>query len=311
MNKGFASWGRLFRLSLAPTAVGDVLAGSVLAVTASGIEPTGAALTMITLVISSLLVYHGGMAFNDWCDREEDAVVRPERPLPSGAISPAAALGASLLGFVLGPLLAASVHPPAGLWCAGMALAAALYDSRGRGAWIGPGLLGLCRALNLGLPILAFGGFEAFALLWPAPLAYGAYVFVLSRLGRLEDGEATAGNRYVPQFLLVLLGLIFWCLPFLPLEFSSGDPTSLALGRRVALGIGLAASWGLFSKARSLGAWKPSDLIPAMGCALRRMLPFSAALAALSGTTFGFVVALVILCLFPIAVWLRGVFPPS
>jgi hypothetical protein len=311
VNSGFASWGRLFRLSLAPTAIGDVLAGSVLAATAGGAFDLAATTTTLVLVACSLLIYHGGMAFNDWCDREEDAKVRQDRPIPSGAITPRAALLAALFGMTLGPLLAASVEPMAGLWAAGLAFSAALYDYRGRGAWLGPGLLGLCRAMNLGLPILAFGGSEALLLLWPAPALYGAYVFVLSRLGRLEDGEATAANRHVPRILLFLLGFIFWVLPFVPVSFPHTPEESVDLGRKVALGIGLAASWGLLTRAKSLGEWKPADLIPAMGCALRRMLPFSAALAALPGTPQGFGVALLILCLYPFAVWLRGVFPPS
>ena len=311
MNQGLAVWGRLFRLSLAPTAIGDVLAGSVLAATVGGAVGLAAASKTLLLVVCSLLVYHGGMAFNDWCDREEDAQVRSDRPIPSGAISPRAALLAALLGFALGPVLAAFVNPIAGVWAAVLAFGAALYDYRGRGAWLGPGLLGLCRAMNLGLPIVAFGGMDALLVLWPAPALYGTYVFVLSRLGRLEDGEATAANRHVPRVLLFLLGLIFWLLPFLPMSFPHTPEDSVQLGRMVALGIGLAASWGLFTRAKNLGDWKPSDLIPAMGCALRRMLPFSAALASLPGTTQGFGVALLILCLYPFAVWLRGVFPPS
>ncbi|NEB17053.1 UbiA family prenyltransferase, partial [Streptomyces coelicoflavus] len=44
---------------------------------------------------SSLCLYEAGMALNDWADREEDAVERPHRPLPSGRVRPAAALTAA------------------------------------------------------------------------------------------------------------------------------------------------------------------------------------------------------------------------
>ena len=40
---------------------------------------------------ASALIYLGGMALNDWADRELDAEERPERPIPSGRISPTAA----------------------------------------------------------------------------------------------------------------------------------------------------------------------------------------------------------------------------
>ena len=52
------------------------------------------------------MLYLAGMALNDLADREEDARERPERPIPSGAVSPRAAalIGGSLL---LGGVLAA------------------------------------------------------------------------------------------------------------------------------------------------------------------------------------------------------------
>ena len=68
------------------------------------------------------MLYLAGMALNDLADREEDARERPERPIPSGAVSPRAAAligGSLLLGGVLvargagarwtGPALAAMV----------------------------------------------------------------------------------------------------------------------------------------------------------------------------------------------------------
>ncbi|WP_375373510.1 UbiA family prenyltransferase, partial [Micromonospora sp. ATA51] len=42
---------------------------------------------------ASVLLYWAGMAANDWADRHLDAVERPERPIPSGRVSPPAALG--------------------------------------------------------------------------------------------------------------------------------------------------------------------------------------------------------------------------
>ncbi len=64
---------------------------------------------------SSTCLYWSGMAFNDWCDREVDADERPERPIPSGRVSP--------------PATALAVA--AGLGVAGVAISAAVGGRRG------------------------------------------------------------------------------------------------------------------------------------------------------------------------------------
>ncbi len=296
----FAAWGRLLRLSLSATAIGDVLAGSALAGASWNRAPE-----IALLVGASLCVYHGGMAFNDWCDRDGDRETRPERPIPSGQISSRAALSAALALFLLGPALGMVVAPRAAFGLAGLALCAALYDFMGRGPWLGPLLLGLCRALNLAIPIWLLTDGTVEPAVWTAPALYGIYVFVLSRLGRLEDGEGTARTESTPRLLLYTLAAIFWLIPWLPLAGTT------MLGRTAAFALCAAASWGLIQQGRQLVEWKPSDLMPAMGCALRRMLPFSAALACLVGTPFAWASAVAILLLVPFAYWLRVIFPPS
>ena len=44
------------------------------------------------LLGSSAALYMAGMAFNDIADRDEDAEVRPNRPIPSGQVSFAGAI---------------------------------------------------------------------------------------------------------------------------------------------------------------------------------------------------------------------------
>ncbi len=295
------AWARLLRISLSPTAVADVLAGLVVA--GGGLSPWPRTLA---LVGSSLCVYHGGMALNDWADRKEDALVRPDRPIPSGRIGAGAALLAALALFVAGPLLASTISTSAGLWVAGVGLCAASYDLFGRGPWLGPGLLGLCRFGNFSIGFVALGmGFGSVGLLLLAPLLYGLYVFLLSRLGRLEDGEQSSAGLATPRRLLVAMVATFLAVPLLPVEQAT------LWGRGVSAALVLGASWGLLQQARQLGSWSPAEIIPAMGCALRRMLVFSAALAALFTEPRSLHLVVLILALYPVAWYLRKLSPPS
>ncbi|MGW4569462.1 UbiA family prenyltransferase, partial [Streptomyces sp. NPDC004561] len=100
------AWAELLRLPALFTVPGDVLAG---AATVPG-RPRGRTLLAAG---SSLCLYEAGMALNDWADREEDAVERPHRPLPSGRVHPTAALTAACAFTAAGLALAARAGRPA------------------------------------------------------------------------------------------------------------------------------------------------------------------------------------------------------
>src|SRR6266404_4145811 len=82
------------------------------------------------LVGASGALYLGGMVLNDLFDRRVDAVERPDRPIPSGAVTPAAA---AILGFgllALGVVLAGMFGPRTLLCAAALTGAILLYDGR-------------------------------------------------------------------------------------------------------------------------------------------------------------------------------------
>lgn len=310
--------GRLLRLSLAPTALADVAAGTVLGAMTwpDGLGP-------FQLMLASACVYHGAMALNDWADRAADARTRPGRPIPSGAIAPYTALALAVTLLAGGPLLALAVAPRCGLVLGVVSLAAALYDLVGRGPWLGPLLLACCRAGNLGVGLAYASTLRTWSdLLALAPVAYGLYVFLVSRLARLEDldGERYETGAIRPAGWLVAAGIallgvgasatwLAWRAPQPDPEWTS--PWRFVAERSVVLA-GLGAV-GLFRCAwqRRARAWQASDVQHATGMALRRLLVASAALATGAGTHAGLAVALAILCGYPLSFALRRVFPPT
>lgn len=303
------SLGRLLRLSLAPSALGDATAGILFGAAAwpGGWRPW-------VLLLASSCVYHGGMALNDWADRDHDARTRPERPIPSGAIPSvwAAAIGVGLLAAGAG--LGLLVDAGAGCVLAAVAVLALVYDLRGRGPWLGPLLLAACRAGNLGAALLAGTRLAQSEpdprLLLPLPLLYGAYVFAVSRLGRLEDGEDDLARRRISPAILVG-GIAVLLLAPLVVPVPAGDGWSAAYRRLPALLVLGAGAVGLQRVALDGRRWTPRDVGPVMGMALRRLLLFTSAVAFLSGSPAGWIGGVLLLGGFPSSHALRRVFPPS
>ena len=293
--------GRLLRLSLFPSAVADAACGVVLG---AGGWPGGAAPWL--QIAAALGVYHGGMALNDWADREQDAAVRSDRPIPSGAIPAARAL-AIAVGLLVGGVACAFVADPVvGAVMTGVALAAVLYDVAGRGAWRGPWLLGLCRAGNLtaaGLLGTRLVGASPWFLAGPA-LVYGAYVFLVSRLGRMEDAEDDGELGKRPTLLVVLAATCFAHATVIPP--GTGWPNLL-----VRLALGLTAGVTLLVRANVHAPWTRGRVMQTMGLALRRLLVFPILFALSAPGAAGFWVGGLTLLGWPISARLRRVFPPS
>lgn len=143
-------WAELLRISALFTVPGDALAGAA----AIGARPNRNTLAAIG---ASLCLYEAGMALNDWADRDEDAVERPHRPLPSGRIPPGAALAAAGVLTAAGLGLAARAGRPA-LTLAGL-LAGTVwaYDVKLKHTPAGPAAMATARGLDLLLGATATG----------------------------------------------------------------------------------------------------------------------------------------------------------
>jgi 4-hydroxybenzoate polyprenyltransferase len=120
-------------------------------------------------------LYTGGMVLNDAFDRDVDARERPERPLPSGAVTPSAAffIGGGLLA--AGALLLATFGVESAIMGAALAGLILIYDVWHKGNRLSPILMGACRALvYLGTAAAAGAALEAPVL--GAALALLAYI---------------------------------------------------------------------------------------------------------------------------------------
>lgn len=181
---------RLLRLPSVLTVPGDVLVGAAW----DGSAGTAGA-PLASGVIGSSFVYLGGMALNDWADRDIDAVERPRRPIPAGEIAPPAAL-ATALGLTAASLAAARLGGGRRLKLAG-ALAAVVwtYDLMTKDTPAGPWTMASARALD----VLVGAGANPVGALVPAG-AIGAHALVITLV---SAHEAEGGDERVARDALI------------------------------------------------------------------------------------------------------------
>ncbi|MEV4756486.1 SCO3242 family prenyltransferase [Micromonospora sp. NPDC049559] len=165
----------LVRAPAALSVPGDVLAGAAAAGRLDRRSPG--------LAGASVLLYWSGMAANDWADRHIDAEERPGRPIPSGRVSPTAALGISA-GLTAAGLAIAGYTGGRRSLVAAASLAGAVwaYDLGAKNTPAGPAVMALCRGLNVLLG--ASTGRPLRAL--PAAATVAAHTYTVTALSQRE-----------------------------------------------------------------------------------------------------------------------------
>lgn len=195
---------RLIRLPGVFTALADVLAGYLLVrlVDLRGLTEDTRQLTVLGLLLGcSACLYMAGMAFNDVFDAEHDRAQRPERPIPSGAISLSAAFFLAALAMTAGLLLAMRAGMTSFLAAATLALAILLYDAGlKRVPVLGAPTMGLCRGLNFILGMTAHPFAPVLPIQNPAlflpPLLLMIYTTAITVLATLESaGDDPSASR--------------------------------------------------------------------------------------------------------------------
>lgn len=256
---------------------GDILLGTV----AAGRRPD---LRTLGLTASSVALYWAGMALNDWADRYIDPVERPERPLPSGRVSPRTALGVAV-GLTLGSL--ALTHLAEGrraMLRRALPLAATVwaYDLGLKSTRCGA----LAMALARGLDVLhgTCSG-PARGALFPAAVI-AAHTHAVTRLSRHEvDGGAGAE----PHIALATTGALSLVACALPAPEAQGSPAPRGPGPLPTARAAVAAATALYAvtagPAQFTAVRQPEALRvrAAVGAGIHAFLPLQAALLARAG----------------------------
>ncbi|GAA0953388.1 UbiA family prenyltransferase [Kribbella koreensis] len=180
-----ADLAELVRAPAALTVPGDVLAG---AVAAGNLRPTRVA----GLAASSIAIYWAGMALNDWSDRDLDAVERPERPIPSGRVTPGTALSLASSLTAAGLALSAFAGDRHTFRTSAVLAATAwTYDLKAKNTPLGPAVMAAARSLDV---LVGAGNNRRAAL--PAAAAIGTHILATTYISQGEvHGSTPTSSR--------------------------------------------------------------------------------------------------------------------
>jgi len=216
----------------------NAVAAGVLTATGAFVAGVGSGYVPVaTAAGATVLAVAAGNAINDYFDREIDAVNRPDRPIPRGAVSPRGALAFAAVAFALAVVLAATL-PPVALVIAVVNLAALVaYTELFKRL---PGV-GNAVVAYLGGSTFLFGGAAVGQLEGAAVLAFLAAASTFTRevvkdvedvVGDREEGLRTlpivVGKRRALWLATLVLGVAVLASP-LPYLLGGFDAVYLAL----------------------------------------------------------------------------------
>ena len=264
----------LVRAPAALTVLGDTIAGG---------HAGGARFTarQWLLPLASVFLYTGGMALNDYADRDLDAVERPERPIPSGRVPARRALGIATTLMAVGVGLAAAGGGRRSLGVAAPLVGAiVLYNTVAKDTAAGPVSMAACRGLDV---LMGAGGSRA-ALPAAATVALHTAVVTATSQGEVHGGTtATARGALVATGVTAVAALVGGP----PTASASRGPASRTT--RVLAGVGAVAAAAAYlvttlpSQLKTLADPSAGNVRPATRTGIGGMVPLQATLTARSG----------------------------
>jgi 4-hydroxybenzoate polyprenyltransferase len=242
------AWLTLLRLHHAPITMSSGLAGMA----AAPDSPTALSVALGASVC--FLGYPLGQVFNDYADREADAVNAPHRPFVSGAVNPRTAMSMVVVLSIFMTIASIAIAPAIALWAL-VAIAGNVAYSATKGI---PMLGNVVNGIDLGLFVLIGAAAtrpeqswldmpgEVFAVAALVSVAFSGFCLV-SYFKDIE-GDGAAGYRTIPV-ILGAHGARPWAFP-LPV-LAVGGAVVLALADPGALGADSAnaAFWILLAAA--------------------------------------------------------------
>lgn len=205
---------QLMRLPTVFTALSNIFCGYFITQPLTVSEVPGRT-ELWLLLMSTFGLYLGGMVLNDVFDVALDARERPERPIPSGRISRAAAawLGVTLMLF--GVAAAAGVGMPSLLVACGIVPAVLGYNAWIKSTKAAPLGMAACRFLNLMLGASAVTGLDelATARVLGTAAGLGLYVLGVTQFAKNEAGQSTQRGLLTGVCVLLCgIGLDAWII---------------------------------------------------------------------------------------------------
>lgn len=190
----------LGRASNIPTVWSNCLAGWLLG--GGGSIPH-----LILLCVGASALYIGGMYLNDAFDADFDRQHRPERPIPSGAITAGEVWGFGLGWMILGLVIMFILGWGTGFLGVMLVLSIVIYDWIHKAIAFSPFLMALCRFfLFLAAASTSREGVVGLAI-WSA-FALACYIVGLSYVAKSESTRGAL--KYWPCYLLLVPLLLAW-----------------------------------------------------------------------------------------------------
>ncbi|MFI2705669.1 SCO3242 family prenyltransferase [Cellulosimicrobium composti] len=264
----------LVRAPAVLSVVGDTLAGAAAA--GHRVTPRRA-----LLPLASACLYAGGMALNDYADRDLDAVERPERPIPSGRVTEQRALQVAVGLTAAGVGLAAAGGGARALAVA-VPLAASVwtYDTVAKEHAAGPVVMAACR----GLDVLMGAGVGRLRAALPAAAGLAVHTAGVTLVSRGEVHGTTSSLATGVAAATAVGGVVVGAGALRRGRASAGD------GPGVATAVAGLAAAGAFV-ATALPRQVDAAITPSAGNAfaatkagIRAMVPLQAAWAARGGS---------------------------
>jgi len=290
----WAGWASLVRVPNLFTVPGDAMAGLTVAALATGRDLP---MTWYLLAIggAALCFYVFGLLVNDLSDFNEDAFMRPERPLPSGQVVRGLVMAVMLLLPVVGLGLAWLVSTKA-LGVAIILLPLIVtYNLLSKHVTVLACVnMGACRAVAF---LLGVAPTEWLGIPGLLALAWGVYIALVTLVARGDEQTAEFGSTawwpVIPGVALAGgVNALAWYLPGVPLPLRNvGVPL---LAGAFLLGV-------VFAARRLRGVVLPVQNRAVIGDWLRCLVLLQAACLFLSPRTVG--LGLVVVCGWPLSIY--------